>query len=376
MRGFTLIELLIAIAILLFIGSIVVTIVVRAMDTWETTERKMLMVHRADVLLNRLQDDLRSLHLGSGYPYRHRIHPILRCDYTYDEDGNPVDMRLVLIRTFPIEENILAQEAGSTLGASKRIDGVEDPFEAFEGELMSTSGLCEVAYVFKGEPDFAIYRAVNSPPGGETSFLYDRNLSVGRRFRLLTPNVLLLSLQFWTSYTDTWDMRYPPLYYKKSDEKSGPLLWWDSTRSSKSPLSDEQDFREYKLYRGASSENEPYDDVFPRAVRIVLILAEKGDGIITHLKSTATPESNILYLDDGRSIPDGTEYIKVGGEWVEVNRVEEDKVYIKRNGRGMFGTIPSEHYAGEPVRVGRLFCRVVTLPGCLDDWTTQKFKNQ
>jgi len=377
MRSFTLVELLIAIVILLFIGSVITTIVVRAMSTWEATERRMLLTHRADVILTRFSDDILSLHLGSGYPYRHKIHPILRYDYTFDGEGNPLDTRLVFIRTFPIEENLLAQEAGSMLGASKRIDGIEDPFEAFEGELMSTSGLCEVAYIFKGEPDFALYRAINSPPGGETSFLYERNLTVDERFRRLSPSVLLFALQFWTPYTDAWDSHHPPLLFKKPDEKSGPLLWWDSTRSMKSPFDEEPDFREYRLYAGPASANDPSDDVFPRAIRVVLIIAEDGgDGIVTHLSRSATSESRKLYVEEAFKIPDGVRYIKVGSEWVEVEKIEEEKVSIKEGGRGLFGTVASEHYAGEPVRAGRVFCRVVVLPGSVDDWSKQGFRNE
>jgi len=366
-KGFTLIELMIAISLILLIGTSVSAILSRSMSIWRQTQRKMLVTHRANAILNRLQDDLMSLHIGSGYPYDSGNNQVFRCDF-----GSDGSLRLRFIRTLPLEWNFLAQEAGSLLGASKRIDGIEDAFEAIEGQLMSTSGLCEVAYVFKREPDFALYRAVNAPPGGETSLFVERNLAVDSgRFTRLSSGVLLFALEFWTSYTDTWDERYPPLIYKKKGEKSGPLVSWDSTRSQNLPSLHSGDFRYYRLFKDASSEANPSDDVFPRAVRIVMVIAESGDGAVTKTSRIFSEDSTILYVRDGALIPETAKYIMVGDEWMEIEKVERDAVHIKQGARGLFGTPQSTHNGGEVVRIGIPFIRVVTLPGCVDDWTEQ-----
>ncbi|MCX7703574.1 MAG: type II secretion system GspH family protein [Planctomycetota bacterium] len=369
-KAFTLVELMVAISLLLFIGSVITAILARAMTTWTQTERRMAVTHRGNTILNRLQEDLLSLYIGGGYPYETKYNPVFICDLGADRS-----LRLRFIRTLPLEGNYLAQEAGSLVGASKRIDGVDDPFEAFEGQLISTAGLSEVCYIHKGEPDFSLYRAVNAPPGGETSLFTEKNLSTDSpRFVKLSSSVLLLSFQFWTSYTDTWDTKHPPLLYKRANEKSGPLLLWDSTRSRDSSSVYKEDFRKYRLFKDSSSASDLTDDVFPRAVRIVLVIAESGDGTVTHSTRLFTEDSTILYVRNGAMIPEGVRYILLGDEWLEIEKVEQNSVHIKEGGRGLFNTTPSTHNAGTPVRVGISFIRVFTLPGCLDDWTEQSSK--
>jgi len=359
-RGFTLIELLIAVGLLLFAGMAVAWMVSSAVRTWRRGDRLFRVQVKARRIMRYLERDLQMLFVGPLERYGRTVTPRLLCDF----DPSLGTQRLRLIRTFPLEENPLAQEAGSLLLPRGRIDGINDSVEALRGDLLPTGGLCEVAWLHTGSNSrqpFRLYRAVVSPPGGRNSLF--RNARLDERFVEVADGVLIFGLQFWSSVTNTWEQFEP----RWNAPKSGPLLWWDSTRAAPDPFQLSKEA--YRIADRPESADEPEDDIYPLCVRVVVVMAERGGGAVTRLARSVGEDAGSIYVEDPKPLR-GRKYVLVDGEVMEVRRIEGRRVLLKA--RGLFGSEPAAHRRGTPVRTGVHFVRVIPLPCGVEDWAAPK----
>jgi hypothetical protein len=371
----TLLELLVAMAIFLFLGAALITMLRQGIATWRSGESRREIYERAREILGQISSDLSSTYtvkVQEDQPFD----IMFVCDWVSSAPGACHSQRLRFVRTLSgAGSDYALQEAGTLLGADSDLDLVNDGSEARVGLLRSTGGLCEVAYVSDPVSE-TLHRAMRAPIGGARSLFCDANVQVSAatsRLIEFASGVMFLGFSFWTQYTNTWDENSPTLISPRENQKSGPLLWWDSTRSTLPPAlfgAPERD--EYTLFRSASSLTDPSDDAFPREVRITLVISEKGtEGQTTLLKTDISADTLHIPVENVQKLP-GTDsafpYAKIGAEWIRYSKIEGDMLILDEYGRGRRGTQPASHNRGTPVRAGLTFVTTVRVPGFREDW--------
>lgn len=372
--GLTLLELLIAMTILLMLGVGLATMLRQGIDTWRYGESRRKMYERAQEILGQISSDLSSAY--TARPEEDQpVYIKFLCDYVSSPDGSNTQ-RLRFVRTLAgAGSDHASQEAGSHVGADSDLDLINDSQEARAGALRPTGGLCEVAYVTDLVSE-TLYRAMRAPIGGAKSLFSEGSVRIGAqgsRLIELSTGVMFLGFSFWTHYTNTWDETIPTLILPRKDQKSGPLLWWDSTRSLPPPaLFGAPEKGEYSLYRGAASLADPSDDVFPQEVRITLVLAEReGEGQTTRLKNYISFDTLHIPVETVQKLPKSDSpfhYVKIDREWIRYSRVEGDSLILDEYGRGRRGTKPAVHNRGAFVRAGLTLVTTVRVPGFREDW--------
>ncbi|MFH1421492.1 MAG: hypothetical protein ABIH42_02080 [Planctomycetota bacterium] len=376
--GFTLLELLIATSIFLILGVTLMAMLHQGISIWRSGESRKQAHEKMREVLEQISNDFScayTLKPGEDQP----LNIMFLCDFiklTYSEDTGraPFSQRLRFIRTLKgAGSDFAANEAGSLTDANSDLDLVNDNLEAHAGLLRSTGGLCEVAYIIDSVSE-KVYRGIKAPIGGVNSFLVDLSTelaNIDSRFVEIAEGVMFLGFSFWTPYTNTWDESY--LTFVSKNKKSGPLLWWDSTRGLLPPSpfgALERD--KYTLYCGSSSYADPNDDVFPRNVRVTLVISEKStEGASTFLSSKVSSDTLRIPLENASKVPkpgSAFPYVKIDNEWIKYSRIEENSLVLDENGRGKRGTFPAQHARGALVRAGLTFIKVISLPCYKEDW--------
>ncbi len=233
--------------------------------------------------------------------------------------------------------------------------------------LAPTGGLAESLYTttqLQGDVLPSLVRRVRSPLGGEQSLL--RPALPEQEDRLLkdhlplTSGVLYFGVHCWAPDTQAWDAG--------EQGAAGPtiaLTHWDSTRAL-IPAGHPS----FPYGVGPQSLWDARDDVFPRQVRLSLVLepfvagVDEGAGRLAEpLTEEATRivlRSPVLSGDD--RTPDA---VWVDGEWMSV-LAQDGRVWTVK--RGLRGTLPAAHAGGAVVRVGKLFQRTLRLPVHREDF--------
>jgi prepilin-type N-terminal cleavage/methylation domain-containing protein len=173
----------------------------------------------------------------------------------------------------------------------------------------------------------------------------------------LLSGILHCEFQFWSQNTRAWDGGAGP----------GPEIVWDSARAgwlmepSLGPV--------FLLDRGGASLDDPTDDVFPRAIRVLLVVnrdpREPLEGL---LAADLAADDRALLLVDGTRFPGATDggHVKIGAEWLRYAEREGD--VLRGLVRGQRGTQAERHGSGTAVRVGRQVEFVVPVLHGKDDW--------
>ncbi len=364
--GMTLIELLAAMAIFLGFAGMVLQVMGGGLDLWSSGERTRDENEQASALLDRLSAEVRHLVAsdgGEGEPRRK-----LLCDaITYDADGDGMRdfraQRLVFVRRL-LEERVHLplMAAGTHLeGAQPWRGAIETP----DARFAATEGLVEQALL--PQPDMrpgyegrlVLWRALQSPIGGPDSFfaLAQRDESGLSRAPLepLAENVLLFSIGLIDDSVE--DLAAP------IGEQRGPLWQWDSTRGVL-PAGD--GFTGFRHARGNSSLGDADDDVFPTAIKFVVVVAPPpGEVPEAELAGDLPASAGVIRVDvrNGRYLRQlGAQgrLLKIGQEWVQCAESDGSSLMITQ--RGMLGTLPSVHAEGSRILAGQRFERVVPLP--------------
>lgn len=394
--GFTLLELLVAMGIFVMLGTSLMVILRGGLATWRRSEARQESFAAAQSILSQLAEDLRSMVAPHDTPLdgMGEVEARLLCDV--DGAGK---QRLFLVRTLKAEsEHPITGLAGTTIGADRVVDYREDLEEARQARLRATGGAMEVAWVMG--PGDVLYRGIKAPPGPPGSLFADQDpyelapptiadptaalttpagagaagaadpTALPALLRPFATDVLHLELRFWTQYSDTWDERHPPRRRLQADEKSGPLLYWDSTRAVLA-AQDEDDRRRFDTFRARGSLTDPRDDIFPAKVRVELTLREHpAAGSSTFLTRPAGPTDTELYVQEpGRLPPSG--HLLLDQEWVQYDEVVKDRVVVSPGGRGARGTTAAAHDLVEVVS-GRTFVLIVDVPAWREDWSDRE----
>lgn len=180
---------------------------------------------------------------------------------------------------------------------------------------------------------------------------------VERNTRVLLDGLLHVEWQFWSQRTTAW----------RSEAGQGAEIVWDSARAGWMLDSDAGPV--FSMDLGPESLSDPTDDVYPHAIRCVLVVGQEMSRAPEGMLADELDHSaNVLRLlnPDRFPGPDDGGYVKVGPEWMR---------YGSRSGgelrglvRGLRGTKARVHLRGTGVRVGRTVDFTIPLAFARDDW--------
>ncbi len=377
--GMTLIELVIAMSIFLFLGMALVGMFRSGLAAWSTGERKREVLENAQTVVEQITSDLKSVYTTTG------VSPPVNVRFIADVDPSTGLPRLRFVRTIRGEvQAYLLRDAGKLIQRTGLIDENNDFSEAYKGSLMPTGGLCEVAYVLARDNSsssgtskdggYVLYRGIRSPIGDPAGSVFnDSNMAtdaVRSGMKPFARNVLYMGFLFWTQHSNTWSPRhYTRTYIVSEEQKSGPMLYWDSTRGYL-PAPDEPEDYEFFTYRGTL--NDPSDDIFPSRVKVTVVLREGGNAApkSTLASSMSAGGEDSLKLVDASMFPEdkseGFCFVLVDDEWIE---------YTERSGRWLSGlrrgarhTRARTHKKGAVVETGHTVAFTATLPSYREAW--------
>jgi prepilin-type N-terminal cleavage/methylation domain-containing protein len=349
--GFTLLELLTAAALFSILGVMLFQMVRSAMDVWGTGERNRELYERATTAFDLLATDLRDGWAGTpsaGQPAE------LLCTWRaedLDQDGRP-DRFVPLLRFTRLchEERSLEwlARAGDTAGGEQAVTGLQPQDSK---TLRPTGGLAESLYTTVQRTGAALpslVRSVRAPAGGERSLLdpelADKPDRLAQGSSVVIDDVLFFGVEFWGPATRGWE------------PDGGALSAWDSTRGVLPP--GDTGFP----YGVAGSLGDTSDDVWPRLIRLTLVL-DRSQGATTagKLADPVGADGRRIKLAGAALLHDEQtpEYLLVEQEWMGVMSIEGDEVAVRRGARG---SVAAAHSEGATVRAGRSFHRVLELP--------------
>ena len=361
-RGFTLIELLAATALFAVLGTMLFQIVRGAMDIWSSGERSRELHDRASAALDAIATDLRDVWPGLPGAAEQDSRFLL----TWRQEGPPGGPTY----TVPLLRFARVCHEARALGWLRRagdVAGAEQAAERLTGqasqELLPTGGLAESLYTLAMQPDQrlpSLVRRFRAPIGGAGSLL-DGELGDQRDRMLegaivLADQVLYLGVACWGPGTTEWDA-------PRNSADTGALWTWDSTRGLVPPGD-----AAFPYGVGPASLLDGRDDVFPRRVRLTLVLDDSaGDTAGGALAEPVTSESTRIELASTTFLREqgAPDAVLVEGEWMRVKARDGRVLTVERGARG---TTAAPHADGATVRAGLTFERVVELPAVREMW--------
>jgi len=410
-QGVTLVELMVAMSIFSVLGLFLFTLTKGSLDIYQSVRSSGEFHSNMDQVLLTLEDDLICTWSGDGEAGGAPAWFFLTHDrqFVVDEgevlgeaaaaanvfsSGDPRSLLLCFTRTFPGGElnNTASRFAGtytdgqvymngfgdvakSRAAKLRRVvlpsdDDEEDPIQAYQNiqppGLLPPGGLQEVAYFLQGQKGeipglMTLYRATRSPVGGAgslgapTASAQFSNSWIQQNASPITSGIIWFGLVCWSQHTRSWEEE--KVLDGQGLGRDGPTewaeLWWDSTRARHGA---------FGLHRGASSANNPEDDVFPRRVRLVVTLARDGDAADARLAGRINASTRLVRITNVEALdPDDvrSRYLRIGNEWMEVLSVSGSELTVARGVRSS-GAV--RHENGEPVLIGRTFVHDIEIP--------------
>jgi type II secretory pathway pseudopilin PulG len=360
----TIVELLAAMAIFLGLAGMILQVLGGGLDLWSRGERSRDESEQASALLDHVSAELRHAIACDGGEGEPRVKML--CDFlSLDSDGNQRhdfrSQRLLFVRSLYEERtNVPLRNAGTKSASALVFDGTIPPGQ---DDFTATESRVEVAFVPQPDPRtgfegrMVLWRALRSPIGGKESLFElarkDAGGLRGARLEPLAENVLYFGLSFVDDSVKDLDAQ---------PDAGGPLVLWDSTRGIL-PAGD--GYAGFRHARGAASLADPDDDVFPQAVRVVVVMcAPPGESPVAETIGDLSSAEGALHvgLRNGqylKKLGDGAKLLRLGHEWVEVAPTDGNSLDVVK--RGLLGTVATVHPDGTKVLVGRRFERVVPL---------------
>jgi len=173
---------------------------------------------------------------------------------------------------------------------------------------------------------------------------------------VIAEDLLHFEVLCWSQFTASWDAR------GEQRAEHG----WDSARAGL--LVEADGPWDFSLDLGVASRRDPVDDVWPRLLRVVLVVGHNP---------TLPPEARLavplgpddtearLIHDDDLRIGDGG-MLKIGAEWVKVGEARGTRLRALQ--RGQRGTRRQAHDTGAGVRAGRTVVLDLPLAFGKDAW--------
>lgn len=293
--------------------------------------------------------------------------------------GGSVQAVRAAVRLDEVEESALL--ARSLLPQAQQMDGSTEP-EAVQARLADLvagaprTGRGEMLLLPwpAGDPDgaFLELRKVVLLPGHripidrrrsvglmEVDFLEDGTLPrelVEDLTTTIATGLLHFEVSLWSQHTRSFDQR----------GDGGPEWVWDSARAGLLVGDGADPRRQFSLDLFPESLQNTTDDVYPRAARMVIVVAQEGPPALLAADLGVSESSMTLLTTDYLPDLETTPFLKVGSEWVRQSGVSGR--VINGLGRGERGTVPRAHPAGTVVRAGKTIVLVVELEAGRDNW--------
>ncbi|MHC4821900.1 MAG: PulJ/GspJ family protein [Planctomycetota bacterium] len=398
--GFSLVELLIAMAIFSVLGLALIALLRQStvfLEQGQSGSERYDMLETADRIF---QDDLVNLYSRPSTPEGEPDVRLYSDFVGWDTDADKVmdteTQRLAFVRSIRGEvTDPMLRRAGSKPGATGRVDGTDDEKERSEFDHRAAGGKQEVMFLLvpgkaEDEPGVgALYRGSRTPIGGRDSYLPWEPLDSRVRgktrsgihtleeakkagLRPVLNGVLHLSFHFWSRHTRPGDAELVKNGAIKDDippELGGGGLsrTWDSTRGIL-PLGARPD--QFFLAKGSESLAYPTDDVFPRRIRVVMVVDRIGiDANTGELTRDLGPDDTTIHVDTTKfapSIDPVSRFIKIGNEWIQWSDRDGKTFTVEK--RGVRGTKRGAHPSGDLVRAGATLVREYDIPAFREDW--------
>jgi len=348
----TLVELLVAFGVFLILVSLLVSLSMTGLETWQEGESRKDAFDRGRLVLDQITDDLRNIFNDTQWYVldgQRRVHAGVYCD------TKGAGQRLRFVRVG--HEDLMRTDPDKKL--------VRPPNEGVYTDLW------EVAYLLnpEGKPT-GLYRGVRYFDRNaidatllESKTIEDtKSAAWGRNFNLLDSGVLWVGYRFWTKYTNTWDTQYPvkevTRLIKQVDTKKdnlpvkvGPHLAWDSSRGR---------IQDFKLFYKQLEDDDP-DFAYPEIIQVTAVVeSQSADVSGAKLASPVDESGATILLSSSRGVPEAPDFILVGNEWIGYGGKEGQKLTGCR--RGMRRTKPAPHELNTTVRFGETFVTDVAIP--------------
>lgn len=172
----------------------------------------------------------------------------------------------------------------------------------------------------------------------------------------IVSNLLHVELALWSQNTRGWD---------GAASDGGPEWVWDSARAGWLAVHDDPRQR-FSLDVGPASAENTADDVFPRWLRVTLVVAaQNAEARLADEINDAATELRVID-DQGLVDVEAGTLVKIGSEWLRVGAIDGRKVSgLKRAQRG---TAARGHPLGARLWIGRTVVLTLRLPHGRDDW--------
>ena len=369
--GMTMVELMVATGLSSMLLLALFRLLDTAMSMWTKGENRRMVVEYASATAELMARDVRALHGGQqGDLLAEWI------AYDLDRDGT-VDRywpRLRFIRQASVSDIVrtAALAVDPELQAEALRQGVELELLIPEEERQPPplkSGLLQVAWTvvpaaIKGESRFegVLMRGEGLlEPGTAGSFFDDSFFSGsgGARTAALhevTGGVLWMGMQFASQTSIIWDG------WQIGSQLEDTGGSWDAWKSDR-PDPEVHVWNEPAAGMPAIEER----PLLPRRVRFEFEFQRERD-LQRRTRTVAALEKNqdAFEVEDGGAVPyQRGRHILIGGEWMEVQRVQGERVHVRR---GVRGTAPRLHDAGKLVHYGAPVTFEVPIALHSDNW--------
>lgn len=391
--GFNLVELMVAMMLFSVIGVALVSLLSRSADFLTRGASAVETMDALQMFSEAFERDIQTLYTqrdaDEGLPAVRMFSDHVNVDIDDEPDGKTEGrvQRLFFVRMIPDEATAsTTRTAGTVIEAKSYLDQDKDAEEAAKGDLKPTGGLMEVFWTALATPGedpaiLTLYRGYRSPIGGEGSFMPTRpgddpgatepergpkhRKEVLKVTKPVLGGVLYFGVDFWDRHTTTWDDAVKP-------GSGGPLRVWDSTRGILPKGTGFEGFflAKERVIGEDGPAQDPTDDVFPRRVRVTLVVEQLGRAARTGvLAESVTTEARSIAVTDPSFIPptEGTQrFVKIGAEWIRFEAVDGSR--LTGCTRGVRGTVPAAHEIGVRVHHGRTVVREYEIPTYRDTY--------
>jgi|GEM_PF-7123668 hypothetical protein len=362
--GFTVLELLVAMGLLAALGAFVMQLVANSFEMYRKGDSRGDLYTNAQHIIERIEEDLVAVHPGPDG----RL--LLEADAFTGVGGG---FLLRMVRSIPhgeAEHGVL-RKSGTSTNLAGRYSGV-DPGITARGEIPPASGLMEVAWALL--PDsldestgfMTLWRGVSAPAFAEGGFFdvaadETRDAAwVRAHMQPVATDILGCWLLALAQSSVDWDEELV-LDGKGDATRSFPN--WDSTRGILSQ-------RLFPLAR-AGSITVPEDDIYPRAVRVVIQVARR-DRPEAWLRTRLAETDDVAGFTTTRQLPadtDADQCVKIGSEWVQLGARSSSDASVRR---GVRRSKASYAGPGTAVHVGRVFRSTLAIPARRSFWIEEE----